>query len=450
MNKEKTLTLMDMIGMALAAFVSMELIASQATLGTSVIGAFLLIGGSYVLTHCLICAELGSTFPDQGGIYSWVKRGLGNKWAARTNWWYWLNVVGFVPSVMIPTIAIFKQLFWPEMSTTTLVIVAIAGTWLVMGCNMLPLKESKLLTTAGTTAKVLFCLTIMGAAVYVAIQGNSQITLTVGNIMPKFDIALLALIPTFTYGLSGMDMIGCMADEMHNPKKDMPKAMIIATIVAMVLYILSIVAVEVILPAGMIDETSGLIDAIISVFGASRIVITVIGVGLALVYFSNAFAWPLAANKAAQEAAESGEFPKVFAKTNKYGSPIGGAVIMGLASTALLVFYGLVANSNEGLFWTILAFTGIIFFLPYIMMSFAFLKLRKTSPVSEDSFRIKGKVFPQIVAWFHALLIIGSTIFFLIPPKGENPVVYVGVLVATLVGTQIVGEIIIKKSQNKK
>ena len=41
MKKEKTLTLMDMIGMTLSAFVSMELISSMAGIGPSVIAAFI-------------------------------------------------------------------------------------------------------------------------------------------------------------------------------------------------------------------------------------------------------------------------------------------------------------------------------------------------------------------------------------------------------------------------
>ena len=45
MAKEKTMTFVDMIGMALSAFVSMELISKQATLGPSIVGSFLLIGG---------------------------------------------------------------------------------------------------------------------------------------------------------------------------------------------------------------------------------------------------------------------------------------------------------------------------------------------------------------------------------------------------------------------
>ena len=450
MDREKTLRLSDMLGMALAAFVSMELIASQAALGPSVVLAFLIIGGTYVFSHSVICAELGSTYPDQGGIYAWVKRGLGDKWAARTGWWYWLNVVGFVPSIMIPMVSIFKQLFWPDMPLSAMIIISIVCTWGVMLFNFLPLKDSKQLSNVGTIAKVLFCLILIGGGIYFACKGFSQVQFTSENIVPSFDLSLITLIPVFVYGLTGMDVIGCAAEEMHNPKRDMPKAMIISTIVAMVLYLLCTIAVEIILPVDSIDTTTGLIDAITVVFGASRFVIIAIGVVLALVFLSNAFSWTLGANKAAQEASTAGEFPAFYGLTNKHGSPIGGAILLGISSTALLILYGFIATSNESLFWTILAFTGIVFFLPYILMDIAFIKLRKDDPETERPFRVAGKRFPFVVGIFNLVLLVGSCIFFCLPTEGENPVLYVGMLVGTLVGTQIIGEVMIHRAMKNR
>ena len=449
MKKEKTLTLMDMIGMTLSAFVSMELISSMAGIGPSVIAAFIIFGGTYVFTHCVICAELGSTYPDQGGIYSWVKRGLGDKWAARTNWWYWLNVVGFIPSVMIPTIAIFKQLFWPEMSLTVTIILCIVGIWLIVFFNTLPLKDSKLLNNVGTAAKIIFCIALIGGGIYIAFTGRSRVAFSAETMVPEFNLALIALIPVFVYGLTGMDVVGCAAEEMHDPKKDMPKALVISTVIAMALYIFSTMAVEIILPADQIDGTTGLIDAIMIAYNGSKVVICLIGVALALLYFSNAFSWPLAANKAAQEAAEEGEFPEIFAKTNQYGSPVGGAVILGIAATCLIGFYGLIATTNEGLFWTLLAFTGIVFFAPYITMSFAFLKLRMRDKDMERTFQIPGKKFPYLCGVYHIIILVGSCISFLIPPDGER-FTYTLVLLATLIGTQIIGEVIVNQAMKRK
>lgn len=449
MKREKTMGTLDMIGMALSAFVSMELISGQAIEGPSIVGSFILIGGIYVITHCLICAELGGAYPDQGGIYVWVRRGLGEKWAARVNWWYWLNVVAFVPSVMIPMIGVFQQLFWPEMPFSMLIILCIAGSWLIAVLTMLPLKGSKLLNNAGTAAKIIFCAALILGGIMVAAGGGSQVEWSLGSITPAFNMGLAALIPTFAYGLTGMDAIATASEEMKDPKRDMPRAMIISTIIAMLLYVLSIIAVETILPVDAIDSTTGLIDSIMSVFGSGGIVSVLMGIALALLYFSNAFAWPLAANKAAQEAAEEGEFPKVFAISNKWGSPVGGAVVLAIASTVLILFYALVANTNENLFWTILAFTGIIFLTPYVFMDLAFLKLRKDDPDTARPIAVPGKVLPTVVAVINLAMLVFSIGAFLLPPEGEG-MPYVVIQVAMIVATQVICEVIISRAEKNK
>ena len=449
MAKEKTMSLIDMIGMALSAFVSMELISSQATLGPSIVISFLVIGGIYLITHCALCAELGGAYPDQGGIYSWVKRGLGDTWAARTNWWYWLNVVGFVPSVMIPMVSVFQQLFWPDMPFAVLIALCIAGTWLIAVMTMMPLKSSKLLNNAGTAAKIIFCVALIAGGAYVLLNGGSQVVFSPETMMPTFDLALAALIPTFAYGLTGMDAIATAAEEMKDPRHDMPKAMIVSAIIAMALYIFSIVAVEVILPQGGIDDTSGLIDAVMAVYGNGGIAVVLMGIALALLYFSNAFAWPLAASKAAQEAAEEGEFPRVFAISNKYGSPVGGAVVLAAASTALILLYALIASSNENLFWTILAFTGVIFLLPYIAMTISYIKLRREDQETERTIAIPGKTLPFVAAGIHLAMLAFSCVFFMLPPEGEG-MTYMVILIGTIVGTQIIGEVIIARSAKRK
>lgn len=443
MEREKTLSLFDMIGMTLSAFVSMELIASMAMEGPSVIVSFLLLGGSYLFTHCVICAELGSSYPEQGGIYAWVKAAMGPKWAGRTNWWYWANVVGFVPSVMIPFVAIFQQLFWPDMTLTMTIILSLAGTWLIVLFCILPLKGSKFLNNLGTIAKVAFCLALIAGGVNYAMKGNAVVSFSGSNLIPKFDLSLIALVPVFLYGLTGMDAVGCAADEMKDPKKDMPKALVVSSIIAVGLYVFSTMAVEWILPADAIDGTTGLIDAIMVIYGGSRVLVIAIAVCLALLYFSNAFAWPLAANKDVLEAAEAGEFPKVFAIKNKWGSPVGASVILGLAATALIVFYGMIATSNEGLFWSILSFTGIIFFAPYVLLSVAFIKLRKNDPDHERPFKAPGEKFAVVCAIYHFILLVVSCISFLFPQGGSMADTIV--IVVSLIITQIVGEIIIAK-----
>lgn len=449
MEAKKKLRLFDIICLSFASFFSIELVASQASLGPSMIFCMLTFGLLYLLCHGLICAELGSTYPDQGGIYVWTLKAFGSKWAARTTWYYWVNVVGFVPCTMVALLVIFQQLFFPDMSILTVTIVSIIGTWIAVALNCMSLQDSKILSNLGSILKFLVCAALVGGGIYTLATQGSQNVFSAENIIPKFDFNLLALIPVYIYGMTGMDLISCNAGEMENPKKDVPKSLLVTGIVSMLIYILSAVAVLIIVPMGAIDEASGLIDALIVVFGGSRIAIILIGIALVFVYASYIFGWTIGGNAAALEAGEAGELPAVFAKSNKHHSPVGPAILLGIASTALLLVYGFTASSSSRLFWTLLAFTSIIFFLPYVVLSFALLRLRKIDPDAERPFKIPGKVLPAIVAIINFILLVISIVGFILPPEGENPLTYTIILVGGLIVTLAIGEILIASAAKK-
>nr|WP_305135774.1 APC family permease [uncultured Schaedlerella sp.] len=443
MEKQKKLKLFDIICLSFASFFSIELVASQATLGPSMIFSMLLFGGLYLICHGLICAEMGAAYPDQGGIYVWTLQAFGNKWAARTTWWYWANVVAFVPCTMVALVVVFQQLFWQNMSVITTTLICIAGTWIAVFLNCMSLEDSKLLSNTGSVLKLVVCLALIGGGIYTFTVSGSQNIFSTETVIPKFDMQLFALLPVYIYGLNGMDVISCNSGEMENPKRDVPKALLITGIISITIYILCAISILVILPQAEIDSASGMIDAIISVFGGSRIVAVLIGIALVFVYASYIFGWTIGGNSAALEAGEAGELPGWFAKSNEKHAPAGPAVLLGIASTVLLLFYGFTASSSSELFWTLLAFTSIIFFLPYVVLSFSFLRLRKIDPDTYRPFKIPGKIFPSIIAVLNFILLVIAIIGYLLPPEGENPVTYVLFLAAGLAVTQILGEFLI-------
>lgn len=449
MATHKKLRLFDILCLSFASFFSIELVSSQASLGPSVIFCIIVFGGLYLLCHGLICAELGSTYPDQGGIYVWVQKAFGSRWAARTTWWYWLNVVSFVPCTLVTLIIVLQQVFMLELSTTAIMLLTIAGTWLAVGLNCISLQHTKIVSNIGSVLKVVVCGALIIGGFSWAFSNGSANVFSWETVLPTFDLGLLALVPVYIYGLTGMDLISCNAGEMENPKRDVPRALLIAGVVSIVVYLLSAVAVLFVLPVDAIDPAAGMIDAIIVIYGGSRALVIAIAIALVLVYISYVFGWMIGGNAVALEAGEAGELPGWFAKSTKSHAPIGPAVLLGFASTALMLVYGMTANSGSELFWTLLAFTSIIFFLPYIVLSFVLMKLRRTDPHAERPFKIPGKVLPAVVAAANVLFLAIGVIGFVVPPEGEDPLGYVLFMVGGLVISQVIGELLISAAVRK-
>lgn len=449
MSTKKKLRLFDVICLSFASFFSIELVASQASIGPSMIFCILCFGVLYLLCHGLICAELGSTYPDQGGIYVWVMNAFGSRWAARSTWWYWINMVAFVPCTLVALIIVVQQVFGLEFSPATITVIAIAGTWIAAGLNCISLRHTKIISNVGSVLKLFVCLALIVGGIWYAFTHGTQNAITLDAVIPTFDLALLALVPTYIYGLTGMDLISCNAGEMENPKRDVPRALLIAGVISIVVYLFSALAVLFVMPLDVIDPAAGMIDAIIVIYGASQAVVGVIGVALVFVYVGYIFGWTIGGNSVALEAGESGELPGLFAKSTKSHAPVGPAILMGFAASALLLVYGLTSNSGGDLFWTLLAFTSIIFFLPYIVLSFALIKLRRTDPDAERPFKIPGKALPYVVAGLNFVFLLVGVVGFLLPPAGEDPLGYVAFIVGGILVTQVIGEALMSYAAKK-
>ncbi|GCF94945.1 amino acid transporter [Enterococcus florum] len=443
---KKKLRFFDILALAFSSVFSLELISSQAKLGPSLIFNFVFIGLTYFLCHGLICAELGAAYPDQGGIYVWVKKAYGDRWAARTTWWYWLNVAGFIPATAVVMVSILKEMFLPDLSVWGIVIICILCVWFIVLFNCIDLQKAKWLPIISSISKITVTLVLFIGSLYFIFKNGAVNNFSGRDLIPELNMSFVVLIPVYVYSVTGFDLISCSAGEMENPSKNVPKTVFLSGFFTIFFYILSATAILIVLPAGSISETSGLFDTIVAMFG-SKFLVNLIGMVTFVGFLGYVFGWALGGNKVALEAGESGELPKIFAKTNQVYAPVGSAVLLGIVSTGLLIFYGITASTSENLFWTLLAFTSIIFFLPYLVMSFTFLKLRKIDPETERPFKVPfGKPAAYLVTIVHFAFLLFGSISFLLPPEGENPTLYVGSLVIGLLLSIGCGEVLIHQA----
>ncbi|MRR29970.1 amino acid permease, partial [bacterium] len=108
---KKVLRSLDMTLFTVCAILVMDTLAPSAAIGPSSISWWLITLVLFFIPYGLITAELGTTYPEQGGLYVWIKNAFGEKWAARTTWLYWINVALWMPSVYILFAGMFSQLF---------------------------------------------------------------------------------------------------------------------------------------------------------------------------------------------------------------------------------------------------------------------------------------------------------------------------------------------------
>jgi amino acid transporter len=116
--------------------------------------------------------------------------------------------------------------------------------------------------------------------------------------------------------------------------------------------------------------------------------------------------WTLGANRSAAEAASRGDLPAVFGKLHaRHATPANAAMITGVVSTVVMLLYGFMASDTEDLFWTLFAFSSIVFLLPYLLMFAAFVRLRHADPGRPRPYRVPGG---RRTAWILLTLLVGE------------------------------------------
>jgi amino acid transporter len=450
----KVLRSLDMTLFTVCAILVMDTLTASAKIGPSSISWWVITLLLFFVPYGLITAELGTTYPDQGGLYIWVKKAFGEKWAARTTWLYWINVALWMPSVYILFAGMFAQLFFPDMSLWLQIGIAIVMTWVTVWIGSKTLETSKWVPNIGAIIKAVIMVIIgIGAVIYAGHHGVAN-DLSFKNMLPTWD-AGLAFLPVIIYNFMGFELMSGASGEMKNPSKDIPRAILIAGGLIAVFYLLGTIGILLALPMDQLGLISGIIDTLKILLGSTgfgAVIVTILGVAVLYSFLANMVTWTMGANRTAAEAAKENELPAIFGREHPvHKTPVGAFIITGIVSSAVVIIYGFMAGSASDLFWTLFAFSSIVFLMPYLMLFPAFLKLRKIDANVERPYRFPGgKGLATVAAVVCEFFILAATVLFVWVPGTPVDWSYAGPIIIGVVITLVVGEVLMKVSSKNK
>jgi amino acid transporter len=443
---------LDMTLFTVCAILVIDTLAPSAAIGASTISWWLITLVLFFIPYGLITAELGTTYPEQGGLYIWVKRAFGERWASRTTWLYWVNVALWMPAVYILFAGMFAQLFAPNMSLWTQILIGVIMTWITVAIGCVTLKTSKWVPNIGAIFKAVIMVVIGVAAFIYAGKNGIANDLSFAAILPKWDAGLYFL-PVIVYNFMGFELMSGAGEELQEPGKTIPRSIILSGILIAVFYLLGTIGMLVALPLEDLGLVDGIIDTLEILMGGGfgSVLVFVLGIMALYSFFANMVTWTMGANKTAAEAASDGELPSVFGKLHpKNNTPVSAFVITGIVSTVVIVLYGFMAGTAEDLFWTLFAFSSMVFLLPYLAMFPAFLKLRKIDADKERPYKVKGpKWWLTLLVIICELFIVQAVVFFVWVPGEPIDWAFAAPVLIGVVLTIIVGEFLLKRAKKE-
>lgn len=459
--KKKKFRLFDAILATVCITLVAESVTPTAAIGNSQYFWWLFLIIAFCVPYGMISAELGTTYQSEGGMYDWVKRAFGAKWASRVAWNYWINFPLWIASLAVAVTDVIAGIFNLELNIWVLLILQLGYTWLVSFLGTQRIGESKWIVNIGTFFKILFMVSLGLLGIYCFIKtGESANPIESAiDLLPSMDLLSLSFLSVIIFNFLGFEVVATFADDMENPSKEIPKALIYGGLLMAIFYILPATGVNIAMSleqaeaAGITDSFSILLTNL--GVNADLIRAIVIAVGLMFIYtmVANIVSWSFGVNSVAKYSADDGGLPKVFSKTNKQGVPYMASIMNGVVATVIVVIgliLGQVSETASNLFWTFFSLSLVTLLTSYIPLFLAFIKLRKTDKTKRVYKVPGGPVMTALMAYVPFVLLVLSIIFTLF---GDFTKEYIDANIPLILGvvvSLIIQEILAARVKNEK
>jgi amino acid transporter len=277
------------------------------------------------LPTALMIGELASALPAEGGFYIWVRRAMGPFWGYQEGWLS-LSASIFDMAIYPAIFVLYLGKFNPHLTEDwrgylwSLAVVVLCCVWNLRGAPAVG-EDSVWLSALLLSPFAIFVVLGLwhGIAHPASLQWSQQ--------APESALSTAILVALWNY--MGWDNASTVAQEVENPQRNYPRAMIASTVVVAVSYILPLLAMA--LTGLSVDSfsTGDWMTAARTIGGPLLGIAVVVGGMITGVGMFNALVMSYTRLPAAM--AEDGMLPRVFARKNRRGVPWVSVLVCGVA-----------------------------------------------------------------------------------------------------------------------
>ncbi|BCA95438.1 putative transporter [Legionella antarctica] len=400
-HSKRVLSVFSLVMINIIAVDSLRTLPISAKLGLSLISYYFIAAFAFFIPVALVAAELATAYPNTGGIYVWVREAFGKRAGFITIWLQWIYNVVWYPTILAFIAATLSYLIAPELSNNKFYLLGttLSLFWLFTFLNCFGMRISSIVSIIGASiGTVLPMLIIIILGINWWIQGKTMAINYSASWLPDFSsLGNLSLFAAVLFGLIGMEMSAVHAEEVKNPQRDYPKALLYSTLVIISTLSLGSLAIVIVVPNESLSVVSGLIDAYSIFFNSYNMpwMTSIIAVLIILGGISGVSAWIIGPTKGLLVSARDGSLPARFAQVNKYGAPVTILVTQAIIFTCLSSVFILLDSINAA-YWMLSDLSAQMALMVYVIMFAAAIKLRYSKPDQPRGYTIPGG---NIVMW---------------------------------------------------
>ena len=401
--------------------ISLRWIATAAAAGPSSIIIWIGAWLCFYTPLALSVIELSSRYPNEGGLYVWSKRAFGDFSGFMAAWTYWTSNLPYFPAVLYfaaSNILYMRQGAWGHLSSNApfyIIFSLLTLTWATL-LNIMGLDVGKWLHNVGALAMWIPVTIVIVMGAIALHRYGSATSFTLHSLTPSVHFKDMIFWSLLIFAFGGCETGSFMGEEIKNPRKILPWALFLAGLTVAFCYIIGTVGVLVALPSTEVSSLQGLVQAIARTVDRVGYAWT-LPVAALLISLSNvsaAGAYLAAVARLPFVAGIDRYLPRAFGLLHPRWKTPWVALLVQFVIGVVFIFLGQAGTSVKGAYDVMASMTVITYFIPYLYLFAAMIKLQH-EPAGPEVIRVPGgrpmAVLVAIVGMFMTILtIVLSTI----------------------------------------
>jgi len=439
--------LRDVVLFNITAIVGLRWLTTAASqFGLASLGLWALAMVIFFLPSAVAVRELADIDPGAGGIYRWVRQAFGPLHGFVAGWGYWVNNLFYFPSLLVATAAIAAYSAGARFvhlgdDPRFIAAVSLAGLWLALGMNLVGLRVGKRLQNLGGYGTWLPALIFVALAAWSLVTHGSATPFRVGGLVPaSLNLQSINLFATMTFGLAGLELAPTLGDEIVDAAATLRRGVALSGIAIVTIYGLGTAAMLVALPQQTVSITNGMPQAtaaLVERLGRPWLapVAAIVAILLVLGNLGGVGAWLAGSARLPFVAGIDGALPAAFGRIHpRWQTPHLALLVQGVLAT-LFVLASLVGTTVKNAYLELTQTTLILFFIPYLYLFAAYLRLRRQRSLATAWLGTAGLV-----------AVAGSIVLGFVPPADEaHAWLYEAKVVGGVIGFMALGLLLARR-----
>jgi glutamate:GABA antiporter len=410
-----------------------------AVFGLASIALYVVPAVVFLVPASLVSAELASGW--EGGVYNWVSQGISPAMGFGAVWCQFAQTTFYYPAVLAYVASTLSYVFAPSLAhsglyTTVVIIILFWASVLVAARGVVTADK---LASWGILIGTLIpgLVLVVLAAIYLLQGGHSAAPLNGHHVLPPWHgLTSIVLIVNGFFTYAGVEVNAVHVDDLKNPRREFPRATLVAVILILLVFIPPTVAISVAVPSQQISLTAGVMQAfrfLLHHFSLGFLE-PVIAIGLLVASLSGLLDWLAGPSTGlVRIGRDRGYLPPYFQHVNANDVQLRILVAQGIVITAIGLLYAVVPTVSSA-YWVFAALATEVYLIMYVLMFVAAMRLRVNRPKHPRGYRAPALM---TICTVGVLASVAACIVGLFPPsqlghETSTPVYVAGLLAGVL------------------